>query len=79
MRVLAYFDSFAGMLPVTVVEYSDGRAKFKVNVTRGGYRRGEIEESSGLHLIPRAHYHQSRRGPFHYYTTPYDWADLARS
>jgi hypothetical protein len=78
-KVLAYYDSFAGMLPVTVTEYADGRVKFKINTTRGGYFKGQMEESSAIHVIPRAHYHKSRKGPFWFYTTPYNWADLMRS
>ncbi len=75
--VLAYYDCDAGMLPCTALrELDNGNIALRVNVTRGGYKRGEIIEGSPLWTIPRAHYHKSRRGPFYYYTTPYTWQEL---
>jgi hypothetical protein len=64
---LAYFDSFAGLIPCKVTEISDelkGDPKFagrtssckvraKLTTGRGSYRRGETIESSALHIIPR--------------------------
>ncbi len=76
MTVLAYWDCFEGMVPVKVTAYNGVNCTFTVTATRGPYRRGEELKASASMVIPRAHYHKSRRGPFYYYTTPYSWREL---
>lgn len=73
----AYYDCFAGMLPCTAIGYTGNDIVMRVNVTRGGYKRGETIAVSKLWAIPRDHFHWSRRGPLHYYTTPYSWSEYA--
>ena len=63
---LAYFDCFAGLIPckVLAITGSHGAAstgfasssqtvRFKLTARRGAYRRGEVLESFGLHVVPR--------------------------
>jgi hypothetical protein len=58
---LAYFDSFAGLVPCWIVSI-DGpagtpstsqRVTVRFTAKRGPYRRGEAYETSGLHVCPR--------------------------
>ena len=57
----AYYDSFAGLLPVKVTRITGTsgiastaqRVTFQVQQTRNGYKFGEVIEASGLHVIPR--------------------------
>jgi hypothetical protein len=76
MTILAYHDTtFSGLLPCTALALTDdGRIEIRINVTRYGYHRGEVFETSRLDTFPRAHFHRSRRG--HFYCTPYKWEDL---
>lgn len=77
MSVLAYYDdSFAGLLPCTAISVNGTTITLRCNVTRGGYQRGEVIFVDTLYTFPRTHFHRSRRGPFHFYTTPYKWADI---
>lgn len=77
MTVLAYYDCFSGLLPCTALSINpDNMITLRVNATRGAYHKGEIIVGSRLHTFPRAHFHKSRRGPFHFYTTSYRWEDL---
>lgn len=76
MSVLAYYDSFGGMLLCTALRNLGDKIELRVNTTSGGYKRGEIIHKHKLWTIPRSHYHKSRRGLFHYYTTPYNWDTL---
>lgn len=63
---LAYFDSFAGMVPCKVLSIggisglasSAQAVTLVVTATRGAYQKGEVLETSGLHAVPRcAHYY----------------------
>jgi hypothetical protein len=84
--VLAFYDSFTGMLPCTAISrvrpasgshYHNGyRIKLRINTTRGGYTKGDVIVTSALFVVPRASYHRSRRGVSYYYTTPYNWQTL---
>lgn len=71
---LAYYDSFAGMIPckVTAITGTSGIASTAQRVTltvtasqanccgRSAYKRGEQIETNGIHAVPRkAHYHGS--------------------
>ena len=69
----AYFDSFYGMVPCTAIACAGDRIVIRVNAARGGWKRGEVVEIPKTHIIPRDKFHRSRKGPFHYYTTPYSW------
>lgn len=85
MRVLAYHDSFSGVLPCIVLAMRDNdretgmfRRELLVRYTteRGGYSRCEEEWWPASAIIPRQHFHRSSRGPSWYYTTPYSWEEL---
>jgi hypothetical protein len=64
---LAYLDSFGGMLPVTVVSVEregsgrtvvgpdEGELTVRLNVTRGGYRKGEQITTKAHNVVPRDH------------------------
>ena len=62
---LAYFDSFAGLIPCKVVQSvgQSGMASSAQTVTlvltaaRGAYCKGEKIETSGLHAVPRRAIH----------------------
>jgi len=80
--MLAYFDSFAGIVPVRVEsmvadESSPGGYRFKVRATaaRGAYVRGQSIEANGLHVIPRPALYKRRGGSWR--ILPYNWADFA--
>jgi hypothetical protein len=58
---LAYLDTFAGLVPCKVVKM-EGASGFpsssqtvvvKLTTSKGAYRRGEIIESNGLHVVAR--------------------------
>ncbi len=77
MTVLAYYDSMAGLLPCTAyAAHDDGTIALRCNVTRGSFDRGDTFVVPRHRVFPRAHFHRSRRGPFHFYTTPYSWDAL---
>ena len=58
---LAYFDSFAGMVPCWImtivgpsgVPSTSQRITIKFTAKRGPYKRGETLETFGLHVCPR--------------------------
>ena len=58
---LAYFDSFAGLVPCWIMSIAGPlgtpstaqRVTVKFTAKRGPYKRGEIHETSGLHILPR--------------------------
>jgi hypothetical protein len=58
---LAYFDSFAGLVPCWIVAVvgpaghpsTAQRVTVKFTAARGPYKRGETYETSGLHVCPR--------------------------
>lgn len=62
---LAYFDSFAGLIPCKVTQIT-GRSGFAnsaqsvtlvLTANRGAYKRGEKIETNGLHAVPRKAVH----------------------
>lgn len=58
---LAYWDTFAGLVPVTVLSIrgksgpacSSQRVHFRVNADCGPYKRGEQHTRSALWIVPR--------------------------
>lgn len=58
---LAFFDSLSGLVPCKVISITgkSGPAsalqavRFKLTVSRGRYKRGEVLSSSALHVCPR--------------------------
>ncbi len=59
---LAYYDTFSGMIPCWIVSI-DGpggnpstaqTVTIKLTAKRGAYRRGEVLQTSGLHVCPRS-------------------------
>jgi hypothetical protein len=61
---LAYLDSFAGLLPVSVLEVitpgdgwqvapSSGEISIRMNVTRGGYCNREVITRAAHNVVPR--------------------------
>ena len=81
MRVtLAYFDSFAGLVPVRIVsvgEWTDptSEATFQVTATRGAYKRGTFHTFSLNKLIPR-HCVSMRGGQV--WVSGYSWREHLR-
>lgn len=80
---LAYLDSFGGMIPCTVVEVllpgtgyivapKSGKIRARINVTRGGYHRGEIGLFGAADVVPRNHHHY--RGGSGRINSLYAWA-----
>jgi hypothetical protein len=79
---LAYLDSFAGMVPCTVLQVGEsglgrvaagageGSVTVRVNVSRGGYRRGEEITVRAFDVVPRSH-HYYRAGSGRVNTTYY--------
>ncbi len=65
---LAYFDSFAGLIPCKVLAITgqSGNAgsmqdvKIKLTSDRGAYKRGEVLDYWGLHVCPRGAVHGNR-------------------
>lgn len=80
---LAFLDSFGGMLPVSVLEVIrpgygyvaagpdslTGEIRVRVNVSRGGYSRGEIITSKAHDVVPR-----DRRRPRGHINSDYMWS-----
>lgn len=58
---LAYFDTFAGLVPCVVKAISGTspnpissvEVQFKITADRGAYRKGELLKSSSLWVVPR--------------------------
>ena len=56
---LAYFDTFAGLVPCRVTEIFTTAApgysvRFKITATRGAYKRGETLDSHSRNVVPRS-------------------------
>jgi hypothetical protein len=55
--ILAYLDSFAGLIPCKVIDVwrlrGIAEARVKLTASRGPYKRGEILIDTVLHVIPR--------------------------
>ena len=72
---LAYWDSFAGLVPCKVmsIEGTSGiastaqRVEFTLTAARKPYKRGELQEASALHVVPR----KSVRGQYRNRIAPY--------
>lgn len=70
---LAYFDSFAGLVPVKVTSVDKpgsgtcvtgldaGRVTMRVTATRGAYKAGEEFTGATSNVIPRSHVRGMRR------------------
>ncbi len=64
---LAYLDSFAGMVPCEVLKVTPGPCSSAYSVTvritanSGAYRRGDVETTSPIWVLPRDYVVQSRR------------------
>lgn len=54
---LAYYDTFAGLVPCKVMEVlDDNKVKIKVTVAHGAYKRGETIFGVGTNwVVPRPH------------------------
>lgn len=73
---LAFFDSFAGLIPCKVIEIKDDfglnekyagktsgcKIQAKITARRGAYLPGEIIESTALHIIPRKNISRRKYG-----------------
>jgi hypothetical protein len=73
--MLAYFDSFAGLVPVRIVAVGDWNdqssdARFLVTASRGGYKRGTLHTFALRNLVPRKAV-RVRNGQ--YKIGPYKW------
>lgn len=66
--MLAYYDSFGGMIPVKVMSItgqsgeprSSTKIRVRVTTDRRPYRRGEIVETCALWVVPRKSKHGTR-------------------
>ena len=65
-NTLAYFDSFSGLIPCKVIDIKEspglGNIRIKLTAGRGAYRRGEVLESTWIHVVPRSHVRMSKYG-----------------
>jgi len=60
---LAYYESFAGMVPVKVLDQATHRTAtgsvdgviVRVTADRGTYRRGEVMTAAEFAIVPRSH------------------------
>lgn len=53
---LAYFDSFAGLVPVKVLRIAeDGTVFAKVTARRDAYWPGQVVTAKPIHMVPRKH------------------------
>jgi hypothetical protein len=73
--MLAYFDSFAGLVPcrlLAVGDFSDSGslARIRITAARGPYRRGDLETVSLRRVVPRAAVYR-RAGAT--YIRPHTW------
>jgi hypothetical protein len=55
---LAYFDSFAGLVPCRIVAVGDWNdanslARVQYTATRGAYKRGEYDTQTLRYIVPR--------------------------
>jgi len=76
--MLAYFDSFAGLVPCRVVAVGDWNdssslARVQYTATRGAYKRGEFDTQTLRHIIPRSAVY-TRGGQ--YRVRAYSWPDI---
>lgn len=73
---LAFYDSFAGLIPCKVEQIEDKLhrdsnlrgcsssciIRAKLTASRGAYKRGEIIESTALHIVPRNYVRRRKYG-----------------
>ena len=87
--LLAYWDTFAGLVPVKVLSVStngnantsrltanDAFIRIKIMANRGPYTRGEEHVTYLFHVWSRGHVRRSRRGPAYVNVQPHDWREL---
>lgn len=79
--MLAYLDSFAGMVPVRIVAVGDWNddqceARYQVTATRGAYKRGDFGTSRLGRLVPRTALYRSRQHCGQYRIRPYSWKQV---
>lgn len=86
--MLAYYDTFSGLLPCKVISFqnnhnlpgdypanSDCLVTVKLTANRAAYKRGEVFETSMLHIIPRNKILRSVGG--HYRIKSYTVSDFS--
>lgn len=72
---LAYFDSFAGLVPCVVqAVHDDGCVTIRMTATRGGWERGTIVGMPGRHVIPRENVIRKRSMSGARIVGGWDWA-----
>lgn len=71
--MLAYFDSFAGLVPCRILSVTPHDVRLVVTASRGAYERGTVVETTWRHAVPRGSVWRRK-----YKTTilPYDLATL---
>lgn len=74
--MLAYLDSFAGMVPCRVLELSRDTARVQFTATRGAYVKGSILDVRTARVVPRAALFRSRQRPGQYGIYAYRWAHI---
>lgn len=75
---LAYYDCFTGFIPcwITAINGPVGvpstaqRVTIKITARKGAYKRGEVIETSGIHVVPRG---ALRRGKYCTTIRPYEF------
>jgi hypothetical protein len=77
MKIPAYFDSFAGLVPCMATDVHIGPDGFvtvtaKVTATRGAYERGSVIRTSDRWMVPRHAVRKFRSSPFPK-IMPYSW------
>lgn len=89
---LAYWDTFAGLVPCRVLSIStngnasvdrltsdDAYIRIEITARRGPYERGENQIVAPFHLWSRQHVRRSRRGPSYVVVAPHDWRQILES
>lgn len=65
----AVLDSFTGLVPVEVLSVGQNLTKFRVTSTRGAYKRGDVDASSNIRVIPVG---AVQRRSYHNVILPYE-------
>lgn len=81
--MLAYLDSFAGLVPCRVCavgDWSDGssQARIQYTATRGAYKRGEYGTHVLRHIVPRSSVYRSRQYYGQYRIRAYSWPAIIK-
>lgn len=76
--MLAYLDSFAGLVPCRIVAVGDWNdpaslARIRYTATRGAYKRGEYDVQQLSNLVPRHAVYKSRQHCGQYRIRAYSW------